>query len=233
MMTAAPRIILFPGLGADERMFHRQIGQVPGLITPAWLAHERGESLRGYAQRTARAVSDQHRITEPVLLGGVSMGGMVALEMARHMPCRGVVLIGSCRHPGAVSGLLHLSERASRLAPAILLDKGRILAPLFLGRGGTINAEDRRLLCRMARELPVDFLRWAAGAIVRWEGCEDPGVPVRAIHGRRDWVIPLSRVKADRIIERGIHVLNLSHAEEVNRFLVESKRATQRDRETG
>lgn len=214
-------IVLLPGLGADQRMFHRQVGAVPGLVTPDWLAPEPRETLRHYAERMAAAVREASG-DEPLVLGGVSMGGMVALEMGRHLGrgvVREVVLIGSCRHPRAASGLLRMCERASRWSPRVVLDKGRVLAPLFLGRGGTLEAEDRGLLCRMARELPVDFIRWAARAIMEWEGCEEPGVPVRAIHGRRDWVIPLKGVRADRVIEGGIHVLNLSHAAEVNRFI--------------
>jgi pimeloyl-ACP methyl ester carboxylesterase len=71
----------------------------------------------------------------------------------------------------------------------------------------------------MARDLPVDFLRWAARAAVEWDGCPDPGVPVRQIHGDRDWVIPVARLKPDTIVAGGLHVLNMSHPAEVNAFI--------------
>ncbi len=97
------------------------------------------------------------------------------------------------------------------------------MAPIFLGRGGVIPREHRDALVRMAKELPVGFLRWAARAVVEWDGCgEDelgPGVPVHHIHGTRDWVMPVSRVNATEVIKGGAHVLNMSHPREVNAML--------------
>lgn len=218
-MAELARMVLFPGLGADARLYRAQREAMPWIETPDWLEPRGGESLRAYAGRWA----DELRLDERAVLGGVSMGGMVALEMARHAGARAVVLIGSARHPRCTSGLLRMSERASRLAPEWLLDKGRVLAPLFVGRGGQIPAADRDLLVRMAREAPIGFIRWAARAIIEWEGCADPGVPVHHIHGDRDWAIPARGVRPDRVVRGGSHVLNMSHPGEVNEFIAGSR----------
>jgi pimeloyl-ACP methyl ester carboxylesterase len=216
-MSSPLRLLLFPGLGADSRMLEPQRRAFPHAETPNWIPHVPGESLRGYVERFARSLA----IDSPAILGGVSMGGMVALEMARIVPARCVILIASCRHPRATNPLLRLSERLTRPLPSILLDKGRVLAPLFLGRGGRLGAPERKLLVRMARDLPVPFLRWAPRAVLAWQGCEDPGVPVYHIHGDRDIVFALRRVRPDRVVPGGIHVLNLSHPDEVNAFIGE------------
>jgi pimeloyl-ACP methyl ester carboxylesterase len=223
---ALPRLILFPGLGADPRMFAPQRAAFPHLETPAWIPHIPGESLRAYAARFAQTLD----IRDPAILGGVSLGGMLALEVARIVPTRTVILIASTRAPAAVTAnrLLRWSHALSRLTPDLLLDKGRALAPLFLGKGPTLDSrrtlspEHRDLLVTMAKELPISFIRWAAAAALTWPGCEDPpapGVPVHHIHGDADWVFPLRRVKPDHIVQGGIHVLNLSHPDEVNAFL--------------
>lgn len=228
-MADSDRIILFPGLGADARMFGPQVGAIPNLETPEWIPHVPRESLRQYAVRLAKTLD----IRGPVVLGGVSMGGMVALEIARLVPTRCVILIASARHPSAVNHLLPLSERLSRVVPSIIVDKGRILAPMFLGRGGFVPAGQRRILAAMAREMPVSFLRWASRAIIEWEGCAEPGVPVYHIHGDSDWVFPLRGIKPDRIVRGGVHVLNLSHPREVNEFImVAAGRATQSSRQS-
>lgn len=216
-MPKSPRLILIPGLGADFRMFGPQRAAIPNLETPAWIPHIARESLRAYAGRLARSLD----IREPVVLGGVSMGGMMAMEIARVAPARCVILIASSRNPSAANPLLRFSERAIRLVPSMVLDRGRALAPLFLGLGGNLSSDERRLSVAMARELPIDFLRWAARAVVEWEGCADPGVPVHHIHGDHDWVFPVRKVKPDRIVPGGVHVLNLSHPHEVNAFVVE------------
>mgnify|MGYP002134121747 CR=1 FL=1 len=43
--------------------------------------------------------------------------------------------------------------------------------------------------------MSIDFIRWAGFAITHWPGLADPGVPVHHIHGTRDWVIPISRLR--------------------------------------
>lgn len=196
-------------------MFAPQKAAFPHAETPSWIPHVPRESLASYAKRLA----DSLNIREPIVIGGVSMGGMMSLEIARIAPVKRVVLIGSSRTPRAVNPLLRISERASRIAPEFLLDHGRALAPMFLGRGGHIPAPDRSLLVRMVRELPVSFIRWAAQAVLEWPGCEDPGVPVHHIHGDHDWVFAIRKVLPDVTIRRGSHVLNLSHPQEVNDFI--------------
>lgn len=218
--------MLFPGLGADARLYEVQRRELAGVETPDWIEPRAGESLREYAARWGELLEVGER---PAVLGGVSFGGMIALEMARAHGAKGVVLIGSCRHPRSVSGVLRACERVSRWTPRVVLDKGRVCAPVFLGRGGVIPREHRALLVRMACELPVDFLRWAARAVVEWEGCEDGAlderIPVYQIHGTGDWVIPESRVRSTEVIKGGAHVLNMSHPGEVNAML---KRVTGR-----
>ena len=46
----------------------------------------------------------------------------------------------------------------------------------------------------------------------------------RFIHGGRDFVIPAKRVKPDRVVARGGHLINMSHAAEVNEFIVHCAR---------
>lgn len=216
-------MILFPGMGADSRVFWAQRREMAWIETPDWIAHVPGESLASYAERWGRELDLAAR---PAIVGGLSMGGMIALEMARQHGALGVVLLASCRRGCDVSVLLKLSERVCRCLPRIVLDKGRVLGDVFLGRGGPIPAADRALLCRMAIESDVEFLRWAGRAITGWGGCEEfergrPEVPVVHLHGTGDWAIPLRKARraGTTVIQGGAHVLNMSHPAEVNSVL--------------
>src|SRR4051812_19762115 len=103
------RLILLPGLGADERMFAPQRATFPRLEVPRWLTPQPRESLPDYARRMAAGIDP----SEPLFLGGSSFGGMVALEMARHVRPRAVFLIGSCRAATAsVPWMLRFAGRA-------------------------------------------------------------------------------------------------------------------------
>ncbi len=216
MSTA--RLVLIPGLGADARVFGPQLRAFPDAIAPAWIEPARRESLASYAQRMAAGID----ASSPLVLAGLSLGGMLALEMARHLPARRVVLIASCTHPSAVRRVMRAIEIAGRLWPLWSAEWIKSLAPPVMGRGGTVPPESRRVLIDMIRDTPADFIRWGGRAIFEWPGRADPGVPVAHIHGARDWVIPMKRVRPTRIVPGGSHVLNLSHPDEVTRFLKEN-----------
>lgn len=160
------------------------------------------------------------------MLAGSSFGGMLALEIARQRDVKPacVVLLGSSRNARAVNPALRAVEWLARAIPDGVVDRCRWVGLPFVGRGGGISREHRRLLRQMASEVPVRFLRRAARAIVEWPGCPDPCVPVRHIHGDRDWVLLLSRLGAarpDEVVPGGAHVINLSRVERVNAFLAQ------------
>lgn len=221
-MERAGQLVLVPGMGTDPRLYRPQRAAFPELISPEWLMPEPRESLVHYGERLAEGIKFDR--TRPVVVGGVSLGGMLALEMAERLGAREVLLIASCRGPRAISPLLKVSERAGRVTPGRLLDAGRSLARFGVGRGGNIPADDRALLGRMVREVPLEFLRWAGRAIMEWPGKAPGPIPVRHIHGTRDWVILPSRVKPDVWVPGGAHVLNMSHPREVNRWIGEQVR---------
>ena len=62
-------------------------------------------------------------------------------------------------------------------------------------------------------------MQWAIGAILRWQPTPLAGTPVFHIHGQRDRMIRASRVAADVLVPDGGHLINLSHAAEVNDFI--------------
>jgi pimeloyl-ACP methyl ester carboxylesterase len=57
------------------------------------------------------------------------------------------------------------------------------------------------------------------GAILQWQPSKLEGVPVFQIHGRRDLLIPARLVDADEYIPDGGHLINVTHAEQVNAFI--------------
>jgi len=211
-----PRLILLPGLAADHRLYRREVAAIPGAEAPVWLEPRRGESLREYAARWGEKLD----LREPAVLAGLSMGGMVALEMARAHGALAVGLIASCRSPAAVSLALKGVERIGCIVPDAVVGHLKPGAGMFIGRG-RIDPTDRALLVEMARACPVSFLRFAGPAIVSWPGCEDPGVPVRHIHGGADWVISCRGARPDVVVPGGAHVLNMSHPDAVIGFLRE------------
>src|SRR5882724_23441 len=88
-------IYCISGLGADEKIFANLQLQGYELRHIPWLTPHKNEKINAYARRMAASI--QH---ESPLLIGVSFGGMVAIEIARHMPVRKLILISTIKSTG-------------------------------------------------------------------------------------------------------------------------------------
>jgi pimeloyl-ACP methyl ester carboxylesterase len=212
-------LILLPGMGADARLFAPQREVFPSLRVPDWIPARRGESLADYARRWAGTVT----CNPPFFLGGVSFGGMVALEAARYLKPTGVFLIASCRSGRAVARRVLALQRAGRVLPTWLVARLRSPVAGYIARVEKLGAAHRRLLRELATDAPVPFLRWAVSAIRRWswEGASGGiGIPIHQIHGRADRIIPFVPGEIDHVIQDGGHLINLTHADDVNQFIL-------------
>jgi pimeloyl-ACP methyl ester carboxylesterase len=86
---------------------------------------------------------------------------------------------------------------------------------------GDLTREQAEILRAMIRDTPLEFLRWGGRALSRWTGPRDLPMPVYHIHGERDRIIPHRLVRPDVTVMGGGHLINVTHADEVNRYLKE------------
>lgn len=211
------RILLLPGLGTDGRLFQSQRERFPRLESPEMLPPLPDESLPGYAQRMAASVVT----TEPFYLGGASFGGAVALEMSRHVRPRAIFLISSCRHGESIAPHLRYFVRFADMFPARTFENENALSPAFVEKLGQLTPAQERCIHEMLADAQPHFVRWGIAAITHWEGAPNVTVPVHHIHGSDDQWIPLAGVQPDVVIPGGGHVLTVTHADEVNRFIAD------------
>jgi pimeloyl-ACP methyl ester carboxylesterase len=204
-------------MGAEERLFEPQREAFPQLVVPKWITPLPGESLAAYAARFARHVDP----AGPCYVGGASFGGFVAIEAARHLDARACFLIGSARGPGELPLRIRSLRRLRRLLPVLPLGLAKALAGLSLGASGWAMSPPTGRVLRQLVDADAAFLRWACGAVLSWDEPAAMDVPIHQIHGARDHVLPARRTKADVVVPGAGHVLSLTHAEEVNRFLRE------------
>lgn len=213
------RVILLPGMGTDARLFEPQRAALPNLTVPDWIEPRHGESLAEYARRWAATI----RCEPPFFLGGVSFGGMVALEAARHLRPAGVFLIASCRSGRAVTRRFLALQWAGRMLPTAVVARLRGPVAGYVARWERLEPAHRHLLRELATDAPITFLRLAVSAVRRWSFEPDPaslGIPVHQIHGQDDRIIPLVPGQACHVVPGGGHLINLTHAEDVNRFIL-------------
>ncbi len=222
-LTLPGRMVLIPGYACDGRVFgpqRRAFGD--RLETPDWIAPKPNESIRHYAQRWAETLC-RPGDDRPMVLGGLSFGGLVAQELAACIePApRCVLLIASTRIPERWTLPVQMAQLLGRLVPGASVNKAASLLSLPFALRDGVDDAGKKLLRAMARDADPAMLKWAAAAAIDWPGAEPAGPdapPVYSIHGRDDWVIP-DDGSADTTLDLGRHLINLSHAESVNRFL--------------
>ena len=207
------RIVFFPGLGCDHRMVEPNRGIRLPFDVPRWLPPLDGESLADYARRMAATID----VSTPIYLAGVSLGAMVAQEVARHVPCRGLILIAACRSHRGVPRLYSLVARLAARAPQVLMVPGKRVIPRVRILFGMKRASDVLLFEQMLGSADERFIRWSLDAVQDWPGVGPLRVPTLSIHGTVDHVLPIELAgPIDRRIVGAGHVVNVTHAREVN-----------------
>ncbi len=216
-MNATPQLILLPGFAADNRLLEPQQRDFPQLIVPRWIPPRKKEPLADYAVRMAESVKLSRDV--PLVLGGVSFGGMLAYEMARHLRPDAVVLIASCRSRRGLRWLYRAGGPLWPLVPAWAWNAVKWVGSPTTRFSSRMDAGQRALLIGMLKDMDNGFLHWAVWAILGWKPVPLAGVRVHHIHGRRDLVIPARGVEADLWIPDGPHLINVTHPREVNAFI--------------
>jgi pimeloyl-ACP methyl ester carboxylesterase len=147
---------------------------------------------------------------------------MVAYEMARHRKPDAVVLIASCRTRECLRHGFRASSRLMPWVPVEIWSVAKWLAPSVVAGSRRYDAAVQARLVRMFQEMDSAFMHWALSAILDWTPTMLAGVRVFQIHGGRDLLIPARAVDADAVIPDGGHMINLTHAEEVNAFIAKA-----------
>ena len=207
------KVYFIPGIGADYRLFTHILlpeGYPPSHIH--WIDPFDNEKLSDYAFR----LSGQIDQSEPFILVGLSLGGMMAVELAKRLDPVCTIIVSS------IPVKAHL-PRYFRLAGKLGLEK--LVSPSFLKAATTAkhaltsqSAANKRLMYDIIRAGDDRFIRWAITAVLEWENKE---VPQRLyhIHGTRDEIFPISLTRPTHIVEKGDHNFVVSQPEILNQIL--------------
>lgn len=214
-----PRLILFPGMGANARLFEPQMSLGAQIDVPDWLPATPPESLASYAKRIAQTLDT----STPFVLGGVSFGGMLAWEVAQHLPVdrlRGVLLISTCRSRRGIPVLYRWAGLGAAAMPPAVFQLAKKSAPLARMAMGIVTRQQAAVFDEMLRDADPAFLRWCLWALLRWDGPERiVDGPVLQIHGGSDRILPPRLCGARHVIRGAGHLVNLTHPAEVNSLI--------------
>jgi pimeloyl-ACP methyl ester carboxylesterase len=211
--NALKDIYFFSGLGADERVFRLLKFEGYQPVHIHWLDPQRGEPIADYAKRlVAQIQSDRPTIV------GLSFGGMIAVEIAKHIEVEQVIIISSAKTKAEIPFYFKLFRwlPIHRVFPF----KSLLWAEYWLGYWifSVDSLDQRQLLRSILQDTDAHFLKWALHQVVIWS---NEFVPENLchLHGSSDRVFPIRFVAPDFTVEKGGHLMILNRAGQISTVL--------------
>ncbi len=234
-MTSPDKIclLMLPGLASDERLLWAQRERFPELLVPEWPnLTEPVRDPKVFAQHCWNAWTTGMgalATDQPYFIGGTSVGGIIALEIAwlaqqLGKPPTAVLLISSCRSWQAVprwyGRWADWSDKLPKWIASKLFVRRQVVQSL---RRDATNVDIARLVEAMYQSADWQQLQMFSRLMAAWRREEtdtnNATFPVHQLHGRLDSLLPMpSPQHATLLLDAG-HWMTATHAETVNNWI--------------
>lgn len=206
-------IVLFPGLGASERLFERFDFGNAKILVIKFLVPEKNETLFHYCQRLAETIP----VDENMIFIGVSFGGILAQEVSKIIPVKKIILISAIKTEYEKPGYFSLVKTfpVYKVLPVSWLKAVIVLFGEFFTPKSN---EDRKLFLSFVREADSRVIRWGIHQTLHWEQKEMLHNIIH-IHGSKDRLFPVKKIKTCLSIKGGSHFMVIQRAEEINALI--------------
>jgi len=207
-------VYFMPGLAASSSIFERidLDESIFEMCLLEWEIPLDKESLSDYALRMTKNIKHQN----PVLIG-VSFGGILVQEMARHINARKVIIISSVRSNLEFPRRMKIgkSTKAYKLIPMQILLNVEKLAKFSFGEkiNKRIQLYEKFLSVRDLR-----YLQWAVESVILWDRNEIDEKVIH-IHGDKDDVFPIKYINSCIVVKGGTHIMILNKYKWLNENL--------------
>lgn len=209
------KIYLIPGLGADYRIYQHIYLQGYDIVNISWIEPEKQDTLSTYAQK----LIDYYSIIPKSIAIGNSLGGMLAIEIAKRIELNKAILISSIKTadeaPRSFKWYRYLP--LYRLLPEKWLPSMGFMVKKVMGK---MSKHHQELFISMLKSTSPKFVKWALGAILHWDNRTIPK-NVYHITGDKDKIFPYKRIKNATIVKGGTHIMIFNKAKQINTWLKE------------
>ena len=207
------RIFLIPGLGADYRIYKNIDLEDYDVVNVSWIDPDDNDTLASYAQK----LIEKYQIGGGSIVIGNSLGGMLAIEIAKKIALNKVILISSIKSIDEAPWYFDFFKtfHIYRAIPVKHLTLVEFVAEYTFGG---MTEDDQRLFADMLKNTSPVFMKWAVEAILHWDNQIIPP-NVHHISGDKDKVFPYKNLKGATIVKGGTHVMIFNKATEINNWL--------------
>jgi len=207
------KVFKIAGLGADSRAYNKIDLSGHNVIKIDWIEPDKTDTFKTYAQKLIL----QYDIAPLSVVIGNSLGGMLAMEIAKILPLKTTILISSIKTIDEAPRYFSFF----RALPIYKLIPGKLITSLgFTIRFvfGRMSKADEWLFNDMLKNSSPKFVKWAMGATVNWDNRIIPQ-NVYTITGNKDHVFDYRRIRDAIIVNGGSHIMIFNRAEEINKIL--------------
>jgi pimeloyl-ACP methyl ester carboxylesterase len=196
-------VYFMPGLAASSTIF--EYITLPEdqfeMVLLDWFLPENKETLQQYALRMTKQIKHEN----PVLIG-VSFGGILVQEMSTLIPTRKTIIISSVKSNKEFPARMLLAKKtmAYKLIPTSLLANIETLVRYAFGEH--IVAKRIKLYEKYLSLREKSYLDWSIENVILWSRSK-PDENVVHIHGDKDGVFPIDKIKKCIIIKDGTHIM--------------------------
>ena len=219
LQTTRATTYFIGGIATDKQLYKHQLEHIPNSVYLPFPENDSDETMELYAQKFIPFIDT----TKPFNLVGCSMGGIMTMELIKHIHPEKTIIISSvkCREemPWRLRQLKYTNLH--KLLPGQLFIKGIILGSRFIKEMNQVRGL-RELVISMAKNNKPDFLYWCVHAIVNWNGHSNYREDIIHIHGTKDKMFPINNLKNAIPIPKGSHNMLLSNPVYFTDFLLKT-----------
>jgi len=207
-------VYFISGLGANEFAFMNL--QLPGvkMIHLNWFQPLKKETIEDYAKRMSEKITTK----DPIIVG-LSLGGMVAVEMAKQVAIEKLILISAVKTFNEIPRWMRITGTL-RLHKWVPIKSNRFTERADDRRMGIETMEDKNFVDHYRKNADPKYIEWAVDQIFNWKNTWIPE-NLFHIHGEKDRMFPLRNIKATHIIKEGTHIMILNKANEISACIEE------------
>ncbi|SFW13911.1 alpha/beta hydrolase [Cellulophaga fucicola] len=207
-------VYLMPGMAANPSIFKniKLPEETFNQHLLEWFVPSKGMSLEEYAIEMCTKITH----TDVVLIG-ISFGGILVQEMAKHIRTKKVILISSVKTKYELPKRMRLAKftKAYKLLPTGLVTNMEVLGKYAFGETVTKRLE---LYEEYLSVKDKYYLDWSLDQMINWEQTEyDPNLV--HIHGDNDPVFPIKYIKDCIPVSKGTHIMIINRFKWFNEHL--------------
>lgn len=203
------RIYGFSGLGADKRVFEYLKFDCE-FVPVDWIDTLKNENIENYAIRLSKIIDTK----EDFGVLGVSFGGLIAVEITKHLNPKFTILISSIETRKDLRWIYKVIGKSKilKLIPKIFFKPPPILVSYFFG------AKNKKLLKAIIKDTDPKFVKWALQQLLNWKNETKIDDSIKIV-GEKDIPLPAKKLDNHIMVKNGKHFMVVDKAEEITEII--------------